>query len=289
MIPTLMTVHLSALSNWAVPRSTRTLAFEDLLHELVSNRIAESEDALQNIVAELTDEQIIYKKGEGPECVFVKNGCLIPQHGAILMTKYFIAKRVVLLRQRIGIAEIARSSFLDIGTTSGLFLRYLGKHEMGMNISPRAVAHTLKHGVDSITGNAEALPFPDKQFDYILSFQTLEHMENPIKVLQEMARVCRKRAYITVPHTERTRICSAVNIDKATPEPLQQHRWHMFEFSRDDLWRIMTRTNFRITYEEVIRVLGAPQNLRQRIFRHRFGGREWLQGFYFCELSLEGA
>jgi len=40
-------------------------------------------------------------------------------------------------------------------------------------------------------GIGEALPFEDDTFDYITSFQTLEHVEDPKRVIAEMVRVTR--------------------------------------------------------------------------------------------------
>jgi ubiquinone/menaquinone biosynthesis C-methylase UbiE len=40
-------------------------------------------------------------------------------------------------------------------------------------------------------GSGEALPFADDSFDYVTSFQTLEHVANPRTVMAEMVRVTR--------------------------------------------------------------------------------------------------
>jgi len=40
-------------------------------------------------------------------------------------------------------------------------------------------------------GSAERLPFPDDTFDYITSFQTLEHVSDPANAIAEMVRVTR--------------------------------------------------------------------------------------------------
>jgi ubiquinone/menaquinone biosynthesis C-methylase UbiE len=38
-------------------------------------------------------------------------------------------------------------------------------------------------------GKGEVLPFADDSFDYVTSFQTLEHVEDPLRVVREMVRV----------------------------------------------------------------------------------------------------
>jgi ubiquinone/menaquinone biosynthesis C-methylase UbiE len=40
-------------------------------------------------------------------------------------------------------------------------------------------------------GTGESLPFADDSFDYVSSFQTLEHVNNPRKVIAEMVRITR--------------------------------------------------------------------------------------------------
>src|SRR5574344_57120 len=49
-----------------------------------------------------------------------------------------------------------------------------------------------------IHGDAENLPFKDKEFDYVICNQVLEHSENPLKFLSEIARVS-KRGYVETP------------------------------------------------------------------------------------------
>ena len=46
--------------------------------------------------------------------------------------------------------------------------------------------------------DGEALPFKDKEFDYVICCQVLEHVENPVKFLSEQFRVA-KRGYIETP------------------------------------------------------------------------------------------
>lgn len=41
------------------------------------------------------------------------------------------------------------------------------------------------------TGDATALTFADETFDFIFSYHALEHIENPVKALEEMRRVLR--------------------------------------------------------------------------------------------------
>lgn len=49
-----------------------------------------------------------------------------------------------------------------------------------------------------IAADGEDLPFKDQEFDYVISCHVLEHVENPVKFLNEIFRVG-KRGYIETP------------------------------------------------------------------------------------------
>ena len=49
-----------------------------------------------------------------------------------------------------------------------------------------------------INANGEALPFKDKEFDYVICNQVLEHAENPAEFIREQCRVA-KRGYMETP------------------------------------------------------------------------------------------
>jgi SAM-dependent methyltransferase len=58
-------------------------------------------------------------------------------------------------------------------------------------------------GGDYVTANGQALPFGDRQFDYVTSIGSLEHYENMNRGLQEMARLIKPggKIIILVPNT----------------------------------------------------------------------------------------
>jgi SAM-dependent methyltransferase len=60
-----------------------------------------------------------------------------------------------------------------------------------MSSSALAVAEASAEGVDFLPAQAEKLPFADGEFDFVWVFDVLEHVENPERVLREIARVVR--------------------------------------------------------------------------------------------------
>lgn len=56
------------------------------------------------------------------------------------------------------------------------------------------------------TGDATALAFADETFDFIFSYHALEHIDNPVKALQEMRRVMKPGAGFWIGTPNRSRM-----------------------------------------------------------------------------------
>jgi SAM-dependent methyltransferase len=64
-----------------------------------------------------------------------------------------------------------------------------------------------------VCADIQALPFPDKAFDYVVCNHVLEHVENPAQALDELARVA-KRGYLALPSEFYEFVC-----------PTHSHKW----------------------------------------------------------------
>lgn len=83
---------------------------------------------------------------------------------------------------------------LDIACGEGYgsaALREAGAQSViGVDIAAEAVAHArAKYGIDARVGDAEKIPLSDGEVDLVVSFETLEHVPDPAKFLDECARV----------------------------------------------------------------------------------------------------
>jgi SAM-dependent methyltransferase len=86
------------------------------------------------------------------------------------------------------------AQILDIGTGTGSNLRMLReegyRNVTGIDLNPLAVRYCLAKGFTSVlTGDATGLPFADGQFDMVFATDTIEHIDDDRKTLQEMHRV----------------------------------------------------------------------------------------------------
>jgi SAM-dependent methyltransferase len=83
---------------------------------------------------------------------------------------------------------------LDLGCNTGYgtqILAQTARSAIGVDVSPRAIAEAkrLYPGLDLQLVDGRALPFPDRSFDIVVSFQVIEHIAEPERYLHEIKRV----------------------------------------------------------------------------------------------------
>ena len=138
----------------------------------------------------------------------------------------FVVGRLDFIRTQLGQDEIEKSSFLDVGDSDGVFIRCLGKKGTSINTSAAATKQIARRGGIGVQSDGTKLPFPDSSYDYVLCFETLEHLPNPMAGLLELERVCRKGVIISVPHVKETTVYPAGYFPDFPQEML-----HIFELS----------------------------------------------------------
>ena len=91
-----------------------------------------------------------------------------------------------------------RCPVLDIGCGAGFLSNYLARLDYpvtGLDNSPESLAvarvHDLARTAQYDLGDALALPYADASFDVVCAMDFLEHVEEPERVIAEVARVLR--------------------------------------------------------------------------------------------------
>jgi SAM-dependent methyltransferase len=139
---------------------------------------------------------------------------------------------------------------LDAGASDGLFLSLLGfRSGIGLNILMDCAKRIRKDGFTACRADLESLPFRSKSFDYVICCETLEHLQNPIRGLQELERICRRKLFLTIPWLP----LSTTRINERRGD--NPDNWHVFEFCHEDFKKIVSYTNFKIAHHEHIEVL----------------------------------
>ncbi len=97
------------------------------------------------------------------------------------------------------------SRVLDIGCGNGDLLAYLGKHKgvdgRGIELRRTKVNRCVSAGLSVIRGDAneDLMLYPTGSFDYVVLTQTLQRVEQPRAVLQELIRIG-TRAIVSIPN-----------------------------------------------------------------------------------------
>ena len=144
-------------------------------------------------------------------------------------------------------------SIIELGCGLSPFLHQANfQVKFGLDFSKETVykAGTMYPDVEYILGDCTNTPFPDKEFDVSVAGELIEHLENPIDLVNEMVRITKDKIIISTPHLE---------FDD--PE-------HLHEFEEEDLINLLSPYG-KVTCET--------------IKSDRFKGRKYI--FATCELS----
>ena len=119
------------------------------------------------------------------------------------------------------------------------FLASIVQEVVGVDISPEAITYAKEHYRKENTRfevmDVRSLNFPDRYFDVVCSFETLEHSDEPLKFLAQIKRVLKEDGMliISTPNAKRT----VINPDNP---------YHKVEFSRKDFNNILRKHFSRV-------------------------------------------
>ncbi|MEJ7719299.1 MAG: class I SAM-dependent methyltransferase [Ilumatobacteraceae bacterium] len=100
---------------------------------------------------------------------------------------------------------LAPRRVLEIGVGEGEVLervrtRFPDADIVGVDLpDPELAAQWRERGVSTMFADATRLPFPDDAFDLALAIEVMEHIPQPARALDELARVCTGTLVLSVP------------------------------------------------------------------------------------------
>ena len=86
---------------------------------------------------------------------------------------------------------------LEIGVGTGRFATLLGI-KIGVEPAKKMAEMARKRGIDVLEARAEALPFDDESFDFVLIVTTICFLENPLQALEEIKRILKPGGHIVI-------------------------------------------------------------------------------------------
>lgn len=197
--------------------------------------------------------------------------------------RVFHAWRVHTLRERFG-DRLETAQVLDVGDTDGLLLKHLGKAGTGFNLAPAVVRNIRANGIDAVLGDGQQMPFDDASFDCVLCFETLEHVENPLSLLDELARVCKPggRVFLSIPWVPRTQV-------QPRDFSIDRGYGHIIEFAPREFRALITHSALEISWATTCDILGRPRTYAERALLAVSAGSPVVHGtfrrFQFYELA----
>jgi demethylmenaquinone methyltransferase/2-methoxy-6-polyprenyl-1,4-benzoquinol methylase len=107
------------------------------------------------------------------------------------------------LKRALGRIDLQKSDIvLEVGCGTGLLVNFM-QEKVGKIVGVDLSRQMVEKGRQRFYGeflvcDAESLPFREGTFDKVLSFTVIQNLESPSKMLEEVGRVCRGIAAITV-------------------------------------------------------------------------------------------
>ena len=124
------------------------------------------------------------------------------------------------------------SRVLDIGCGEGTLLAALAGQKnvdaRGLEIDPERVATCVSRGLSVVQGDAEAdlVHYPDDAFDYVILGQTIQMVDRPAEVIDELLRVG-PAAFVSFPNFAHWRMRVALGLGGRMPvTPALPEAWH---------------------------------------------------------------
>jgi SAM-dependent methyltransferase len=135
----------------------------------------------------------------------------------------------------------AGNDVLDAGCGVGYGTAHLAqaaRSVVGIDVSEQAIAQArawyARPNATFEVGDVASLPHADASFDVVCSFETIEHLRDPARLVEEAARVLRRPGVF---------VCSTPRAERTTTNP--ENPYHELELSAADFEQLL-RSEFSV-------------------------------------------
>ncbi len=188
---------------------------------------------------------------------------------------------------------------VDIGDSSGTHIQYMQGGAIGggqsidalsVNLDPEAVKKIKDKGLSAVCCRAEDLhnseEFSEKEVDLFLSFETVEHLLDPIRFLHELSTKAKCKYFvITVPYLAHSRV-GLHQIRNNRTNNMVAENTHIFELCPED-WKLLFQfSGWRVVSEKIY--YQYPRSGIYRLFQPIWKKLDF-EGFYGVVLEKDSS
>lgn len=175
------------------------------------------------------------------------------------------------------------ATVVDIGDSSGAHIAALkallpdgGHRFLSVNLDEKAVERVKARGFEALLCRAESLHERGVKADIFLSFETLEHLNDPATFLHRLSKTSCDRLVLTVPYVTESRV-GLHHLRAGLTKTVSPETVHMFELCPADLKLLASHCGWAVETERIYRQypLNSPLRGTRAIWK------SWdFEGFY---------
>jgi SAM-dependent methyltransferase len=166
-------------------------------------------------------------------------------------------------------ASIVSGDVLDVACGTGYGTRLLAKRSRvtGVDRDERALELARSRATGRfINARVPPIPLADASFDFVVCFETVEHIADDLAFVREVARVLRAEGQL---------LLSTPNADVSAPDGSSRNQWHVREYTLTSLLALLDEAGLETV--EVYAQSFPPRIPRAHRFLWRLHSLTWRQ------------
>lgn len=142
---------------------------------------------------------------------------------------------------------------LDVGCASGMMASKIGKifpkaKIVALDAYPAAISFGKKKypQISFVLADAHSLPFKKNSFDIVTCYETIEHVSNPLKVLQELKRITKPEGRVILAMDSGNLVFRIIWFIWENSKGRVWKHAHLHPFKHQLLEKLIKRSGFKI-------------------------------------------